>query len=359
MENDEKRFYLLDGLRGIAAISVVIFHYTEHNNLHWLGGAWASVDLFFILSGFVIAHSYGLKIVNGLSFQNFFLIRLIRLGPLYFIGLLIGLAAAFFAQPDTVAPEITNKQIFTAFSLGLVLVPYINDGYWSFGKESIQGSIFPLNDPAWSLFFEVFINIIFFVFVKRTRKTSSKKVVLLASGAFLMSIVLFKQINPGWGSENFIFGFPRVVAEFFAGALIYSTGIHCKKFHLPIVLTVSFSSVFLLTFGNLKIALINSMVFMPLAIIFLASVQTGEIIKYFCKFLGYISYPLYITHYPIYRLIYREVNIKSFTSEYQVLIIFFVTFLIILGFASVDVKVRKWLEARLINSKFIGSAVSR
>jgi hypothetical protein len=75
-ENKVDRFDLLDGLRGIAAIGVMIYHYTLHNGLHWLGGAWVAVDLFFILSGFVIAHSYGNKILNGMGIQQF-----LRNGP--------------------------------------------------------------------------------------------------------------------------------------------------------------------------------------------------------------------------------------------------------------------------------------
>jgi peptidoglycan/LPS O-acetylase OafA/YrhL len=92
------RFDLLDGLRGLAAIAVMVHHFTQHNGLHWLGGAWVAVDLFFILSGFVIAHSYGIKLLAGMPLRQFLLIRLNRLGPLYFFGLLIGLIAALLAM---------------------------------------------------------------------------------------------------------------------------------------------------------------------------------------------------------------------------------------------------------------------
>jgi peptidoglycan/LPS O-acetylase OafA/YrhL len=65
------RFDALDGLRGIVALAVVIYHYGDHLGLPWLPHAWVAVDTFFILSGFVLAHSYTRRVHAGMGFVDF------------------------------------------------------------------------------------------------------------------------------------------------------------------------------------------------------------------------------------------------------------------------------------------------
>jgi len=84
------RFEALDGLRGVAALSVVAAH------VYFLFGyAFPSIDLavdfFFALSGFVLAHAYGERLRGGMGAGRFMLLRLIRLYPLYILGTTIGL----------------------------------------------------------------------------------------------------------------------------------------------------------------------------------------------------------------------------------------------------------------------------
>jgi peptidoglycan/LPS O-acetylase OafA/YrhL len=85
------RFSALDAIRGIGAVAVMLLHFASLNGLSWMPRAWIAVDLFFILSGFVLMHSYSQKITDGrLNFLAFFKIRLIRLMPLYLVGLVLG-----------------------------------------------------------------------------------------------------------------------------------------------------------------------------------------------------------------------------------------------------------------------------
>ena len=192
-----KRFDTLDGARGVASIAVMIYHYTQHNGLHWMEGAWVSVDMFFILSGFVIAHSYGAKIIGGMTFIEFTAIRLIRLGPLYFFGLGLGICAAMILIQTNATIQIDGMKIVKAAMLGLFWVPYRNWASWPFGTDVITASVFPLNDPAWSLFFELFVNVVFFLFVSRFRVLSSPWLVTLAFVVFVFCTLVLGQHNPG------------------------------------------------------------------------------------------------------------------------------------------------------------------
>src|SRR5688572_27186028 len=90
----KQHFQILDGLRGIAALAVVIFHFMEwifpdiSNN--FIGHGFLAVDFFFCLSGFVIGYAYDDRI-RKMGTGAFFKARLIRLHPLVILGSVLGL----------------------------------------------------------------------------------------------------------------------------------------------------------------------------------------------------------------------------------------------------------------------------
>src|SRR5580698_9043340 len=79
-------FSALDGLRGVAAISIVVFHYSQNLGWELLPNAYLAVDFFFMLSGFVLAHAYEARLRSGQAVAEFMQRRLIRLYPLYWLG---------------------------------------------------------------------------------------------------------------------------------------------------------------------------------------------------------------------------------------------------------------------------------
>lgn len=333
------RFDLLDGLRGLAAIGVMIYHYTQHNGLNWLPGAWVAVDLFFILSGFVLHHSYANKINRGMSLRDFLFIRLIRLGPLYFIGWALGLTAALIVLSNEFSPLATPAVIKAAI-LGLIWFPYLNNLSWPFGSDMIHGPIFPLNDPAWSLFFELFVNIVFFFYLYTTKSKIRVKFVLYAFAVFISLTFIFHQYNPGWGKVNFIFGFPRVIFEFFAGALIYSLGYHKRKISFKFTALVILLGLFGIFSENYRINFINSIVLMPALVILLSSLSVEGNAKKICQKLGELSYPLYIIHFPVFRLMYELTSIKNIQPVLQTLLMSTVSIALAFMFIYVDHYIR-------------------
>src|SRR5882762_11377334 len=92
-------FVLLDALRGAAALCVVVYHYVGilyNHKWEWPPSAFLAVDFFFLLSGFVIMHAYARRLAAGMPTQQFFMVRLIRLYPLYFLGTTIPIIAGLF-----------------------------------------------------------------------------------------------------------------------------------------------------------------------------------------------------------------------------------------------------------------------
>src|SRR5262245_60033816 len=93
----EKRYEVLDGLRGWAAISVMLMQYSENTANPLFKNADIAVDLFFILSGFVLMHSYRKKLLLGLSAREYIRKRIIRLYPMFAISMAIGIPALLIA----------------------------------------------------------------------------------------------------------------------------------------------------------------------------------------------------------------------------------------------------------------------
>jgi peptidoglycan/LPS O-acetylase OafA/YrhL len=87
----------MDATRGIAAICVMFFHFSQRAGtapFQPFPSGTIAVDYFFCLSGFVIAYSYGEKLDAGLPLASFLKLRLIRLYPMYILGTLIGIIAS-------------------------------------------------------------------------------------------------------------------------------------------------------------------------------------------------------------------------------------------------------------------------
>ena len=148
-------FETMNGLRGFAALVVVGFHWSLRDPLN-LENGFLAVDLFFVLSGFVIAHSYEERLEIGLPLRDFFIIRLVRLYPLYLFGTLFSIlvvAISFLTKGRIIE---TNVNLFNAIPWALLMLPTPpQNAEWS------QASLYPLNIPAWSLLFEILINCIY------------------------------------------------------------------------------------------------------------------------------------------------------------------------------------------------------
>ncbi|MBT9368655.1 acyltransferase [Rhizobium sp. CSW-27] len=154
---ETQRFDALHGARGLAAIAVMCLHLQFYTRFAdgWLPGAYLAVDLFFLLSGFVIAHAYDARLRTGLSPLVFLRRRLARLYPLYALSLLISALVVLERIGREGIGAFSRLDLAASFVLSAVLLPVPP------ALSISPTQLFPLNGPAWSLFLEILLNLAF------------------------------------------------------------------------------------------------------------------------------------------------------------------------------------------------------
>ncbi len=205
------RFAFLDGIRGLAAVFVL----TRHTGSFWgmsFYRSYLAVDLFFVLSGFVIAHAYERKLeLGGISKVDFFLIRVIRLYPMYFLSFVccLSIAAVRLVMANKGSGDLWFELVVVG-GLTAVMLPS------SFGSSQM---LFPLNGPYWSLFFELLTN-----FLYALVRTALNNRTLLLTVVILQIMVLYLSFENGgldigftWGFESVVAGISRSMLGFFLG----------------------------------------------------------------------------------------------------------------------------------------------
>ena len=173
----EKQHYeVLDGLRGIAALIVVIFHFTEmiypDYTKNPFGHSYLAVDFFFCLSGFVIGYAYDDR-AGKISIRDFFYKRLIRLHPLVILGSVLGLLSFLFLPVAANPEKVSWMQLSIAFICSLFLIPCAP-------FPGRYGNLMPLNAPAWSLFMEYAANVIYALVLWRLNRRWLIAIVMIA-----------------------------------------------------------------------------------------------------------------------------------------------------------------------------------
>jgi len=324
---DSKPHYdILDGLRGVAAVTVVWFHIfeayaTSHLDQN-INHGYLAVDFFFILSGFVVGYAYDNR-WGTMKTKDFIKRRIIRLHPMVAIGAVIG-AVMFYSQGCSVwdVSKVTVMALFIATFFNMLLIP---------AAPGIEvrglGEMFPLNGPSWSLFFEYIGNLLYVLFI---RKFSTKVLAILVfiAGCGLATFAVagpYGDICVGFSLTGIEFtgGFLRLLFSFSAGLLlsrIFKPADNIKGAFwicsLSIVVLLSLPRI-----GGAEHLWMNGMydtvccvVFFPLLVYFGASGKsTDKFTTVMCRFLGDISYPLYMVHYPFIYLYYAWVKNENLT----------------------------------------------
>lgn len=372
---DSKPHYeLLDGLRGVAALFVIWYHVFEGFATspidQRLNHGYMAVDFFFILSGFVIGYAYDDRWKTTMTTKNFFKRRLIRLHPMVVLGAVLG-AITFCIQGSVQwdGTKVATSMVMVALLLNLFLIPAVPGT----GPEVRgNGEMYPLNGPSWSLFFEYIGNILYALFLHKL-STKVLRIVVVLAGIGLASFAVFNlsgfgHLGVGWSlvDYNLIGGFLRM---FFA----FSIGMLMSRNFKPVKIRGAFwiCSLVLIAFlsvphiGGLESPWMNGIydsvctiiVFPMLVYLGASGATTDKTSSKICKFLGDISYPVYIVHYPFMYLFYAWLWSSSekitFAEAWPIaLVVFFGNILLAyLCLKLYDEPVRKWLSKKYLSKK--------
>lgn len=307
-------YEILDGLRGVAAIMVIIFHLFETHSLgnhliQIINHGYLAVDFFFMLSGFVIGYAYDDR-WDKMTLGTFFKRRIIRLHPMVIMGSIVG-ASLFYFQQSSCFPQIEHTSVgalLLIMLLGCTLLPLPL-------KWDVRGwtEMHPLNGPAWSLYYEYIANILYALFIRRFNKIALTVLVVIAA-CFTVYRSLTAPMGDmvgGWALnwEQQYVGFVRLMYPFFGGLLLSRLGwlIRIKKrafWYCTLIIIVILS---IPRLGGEEHYWMNGL-YESFCIIFIFPIivsmgaggkVTGKYSSRICKFLGDISYPIYITHYPL------------------------------------------------------------
>jgi peptidoglycan/LPS O-acetylase OafA/YrhL len=307
------RFESLDGIRGVAAVSVLLFHLG-----HWLGApalaanSHLAVDLFFCLSGFVIPFAYEAKILSTGSVADFVRVRLIRLMPLILVATAISGAYVFLRSVISVK-TVTGGGLLYFVTLGMLDIPTMHAPVEIGGPQ-----VFPLNGPQYTLFLEIAINVVwaFFLILRLNQ---------ILFGAAISAISFFLVAYAGFGgdeAQTFWRGFPMVALSFYIGVLIYE--VHKRGFRLPycgpLFCAASLATIFLFFYPRelpFFVCLAWVCIVSPLLVLTGKDVViTQNKLRWLAAKSGELSYPIYALHYAlfcwingVYQLVEKQHNI--------------------------------------------------
>ena len=369
------RYEILDGLRGVAAVLVVLFHlletYSNGQSTQIINHGYLAVDFFFVLSGFVIGYAYDDR-WDKMTTWGFFKRRLVRLQPMVIMGTVVGACFYLFGQGDgfPLIGNVPGWKVLLAFVMGCLMIPCgagMDIRGW--------GEMNSFNGPNWSLTWEYVGNILYALVFRRLPKIG---LAILAAAAAFCTLDLCLDWNVfgllteghaghrytvigGWSltSEQVYVGLTRLFYPFIIGLLISRVGKFIKVnngfWWCSLILAVLFSIPCVGGADNILNGVYNAtciLILMPLVVMMGAGSHIkGEKSAKVCNFLGEISYPLYITHYP---LMYMQMNwawSHPDAPAYAHVMVCIGCFLLSIAIAYAclklyDIPVRKWLTEK-------------
>ena len=368
-------YHLLDGLRGVAALMVIWYHVFEGyafaggTTIDTFNHGYLAVDFFFILSGFVIGYAYDDRWGKNFTMKDFIKRRLIRLHPMVIMGAVVG-AITFYIQGSVQwdGTHIGISMVMLSLLCTIFFIPAMPGvGYEVRGN----GEMFPLNGPCWSLFFEYIGNILYALFIRRLSNKALTIVVVLL-GVALASFAIFNvsgygNIGVGWTLDgvNFIGGLLRMLVPCSMGMLLSRNFKPMKLRGAFWICTLVMIALFAVPYLEGTESICTNGIYEAFCIIIAfpillwigaSGTTTDKKSTQICKFLGDISYPIYVIHYPFMYLFYAWlIKNQLFTlgETWQVALCVYAWNILFayLCLKLYDEPVRKYLAKRFLNKK--------
>jgi peptidoglycan/LPS O-acetylase OafA/YrhL len=294
-----KYFPALDGMRGVAAVLALLHHVALyfsldtgmlripflHDHLYLL------VDCFFIMSGFVIAHSFDAKMDGGMSFWRFMWFRVLRLYPMIIVGVLFG-AVTILAYWRT-EPQIAVFRIAWSIVSGLFLLP-------TSVLLEFKPFAFPANSPHWSLSFEMILCVLYAGLCARASYRALWVYTLVAAVGLVGAAWVAGSLDIGFFWRDYGLTLGRVVFPFLIGIVLRRS-----DFFRPEATKWGYAAIPLLCLvlwnpipASWEYDAITDLAVLPAIVWLIASAAPSKMFDPMASLGGEISYPLYAIHYP-------------------------------------------------------------
>jgi peptidoglycan/LPS O-acetylase OafA/YrhL len=349
----KQHFEILDGLRGIAAVAVVIFHFMEiavpEYPENFIAHGYLAVDFFFCLSGFVIAYAYDNRI-KSIGVAQFFRLRLIRLHPLVVIGSVLGILSFIFDPFSHIAAGFSTGKLLLVFIASCLMIPYpvVPERFFN---------LFHLNPPTWSLLWEYIANILYALLLFKLRNKLLWILTILAAVSLIYTAVVYKNLSVGWGVGNIAGGGVRVLYSFLAGLLVYRCNWIIRSPIGFISVGILLLLAFLVPYSDAVNWITEPLIvifYFPLLVALGAGARLSESLRKICIFSGAISYPLYMVHYPFIWLFFGYIETQKPPLKQWVMVTAVAVILLIvfswLVMLFVDIPLRNYLKKRMQKS---------
>ncbi|MEP6867985.1 MAG: acyltransferase [Novosphingobium sp.] len=293
-------FVTLDGLRGVAAFVVLLFHRRFWVSPMAFGHGYLAVDFFFLLSGFVIAYAYEDRLASGrMTFAGFLRARIIRLGPLVILGALMG-AAVQVVTAARGGTGVGGALAALPFAMATLPVPWSDKPFF-------------INDPSWSLFFEIAANLAFALIAPRL---GNRLLAIALITAMIALALVVAGTNSGSMGDGFnhigltwptmLPGIARVAAPFLAGIALHRLWAAGKLPRLKVPFWALALAVFILLCipplspgAEVAYILTCCLIAFPLIIISGCQSPPSPRLVGIASLSAMISFPLYILQMPI------------------------------------------------------------
>lgn len=290
---DRHHYVVLDAIRGVAAFMVVLLHSSRLAGGQWAPHGYLAVDLFFVLSGFVIAHAYDSRMRQGMPARAFMILRLIRFMPLYWLGLAFGVLHQLLLIVTHNAHALSWSALTLGTGMGALFLP----------APMIQpnGNLFPFNVPSWSLFFELAVNLLYgLLFIRLSNKVLVS--VVLLSGCGLVAFCFWHgNADIGATDMTIVGGAVRTLFSFPLGILLYRRPFWRVGLPWPILLLIVMG-LMIVPVPQGYIPLYDALFILVASPLLVAAGAASKVEgkgRKIASFVGILSFPIYAVHRPL------------------------------------------------------------
>ncbi|AXK80783.1 acyltransferase [Pseudolabrys taiwanensis] len=210
------RFEALDSWRGICALCVVMFHFigmmpSSLETSPFLRNSYLFVDFFFVLSGFVLCHSYRGKIVNPSDMLRFAIRRAGRVWPLHAVVLASFIALVVWINRLPHPEDLDLTVSGTVYSIDAI----IPSALLLNAMGLVHGNVW--NGPAWSIGAEFYVYLLFALLLL----FSGRRLVLPCLALAVAGLILLHRWAPALMNSTWDYGIIRCIAGFFGGVVAF------------------------------------------------------------------------------------------------------------------------------------------